>query len=260
MATVKLPDEARSSRARWRIRIAAALALSALLAGWLLWSGFEARQARHAAFLTRFKESFRSGLVELAGEPRLERSPGLPEGFAPWEPIDLYRITAPIEQDGKQLWTVWLYTCSGRHDDGSVGIWQFGYAEAPTEAQLATPAKRYISPAVQMVDGIPTTAGASATIVSSTRSVEPGGIVMVVASAPAGTTCELVTYPPDVAASPLPMQTPDQNGIVRWTFSLNPKYGAGQTLRLIVKCIEQRGTLRLDNSTEADSLRVVTPG
>lgn len=252
------PVDARRTWTGWRTRIAVAAALLVLLAGWLFWSAFEATQARRAAFVNRFRESFRSGWVKLGGEPRIEEPGALRSGFAPG--VNLYRITAPIERDGKQLWGVWSYACNDRYQDA---IFQFGYAEAATEQQLGRrplPPKRYIDWATEMVDGIPSTAGGSATIVSSITSVAPGGSVTLVASAPAGTTCEFVTYPPDAAATPLPVQTPDENGIVRWTFALNPKYAqTGNNLRLIVKCIEQRGALRLENSTEADSVRVVAP-
>ena len=105
-----MPNETNRYRVAWRVRCAIGAGLLIALAGWASWHVLESRQARHATFLARFKQSFQSGQVQLTAEPRIEERGGLRSGFALLSGANLYRVTAPFERDGKRLWGVWSYT------------------------------------------------------------------------------------------------------------------------------------------------------
>jgi hypothetical protein len=154
------------SRRRWRFSVremlVAIFALSLMLA--LVFGRTRAHQASEglarSAFLTRFETSFSTSKVQLAQKPvitgghrALIPESGYMSFMAPG--VNEYRVTAPISKNNTRLWAVWSYTCNGEHNDM---IYQFAYAEAPTENQLPSspfPAKAYVNATWQMENGVP---------------------------------------------------------------------------------------------------------
>lgn len=225
---------------------------------WLHDTAQTAKTERRDAFLTQFRESFRSGIVVLRGEPQLmsiERWSIRPAFFAP-PAVSEYRITAPILVDDVEKWGVWNYSCNSGHGDG---IFEFGYVEtlSPNQFPLPpAPAKRYIPWAEEMVDGIPVTACPAAQVVSVTSPAPFNQPITLVARCPPGTTCEPVVFPSDAVMASLAEQSPDENGVMQWTFSLSPKYRPPSQIRVILKCTEFRGTERLENSATEVTLEL----
>jgi hypothetical protein len=213
------------------------------------------QKVNQAAFLNRFKSSFSSGEVELMAEPLVEelqrarmREYG-PTTFRPRETNE-YRITAPIQTKDKTLWAVWAYTCNEGADDF---IYQFGYAESQDRERLPNfpfPAKRYVEGTWNLVDGIPATAGASASVTSITSPVTAQQPIVLTASAPAGSVCELHLFPKDSLPT-LPPKTADKSGRVTWQWNVAPEM-AGCRISYELKCIQRRGAATFANSTRGN--------
>ena len=86
--------------------------------------------------------------------------------------------------------------------------------------------KTYIEGTGYLVDGIPSTAGPAAVVLSVVSPSAAGKSWGLTARAPAGTTCELVIYPLAKATSSLPRQSPNKKGLVRWSW-VPERTGAG---------------------------------
>jgi hypothetical protein len=214
----------------------------------------DAEDRNQSAFLNRFKASFSSGEVGLLAEPRIEeqqrtrmrefgplsfRAPGINE----------YRIVAPVKMKEQELWAVWVFTSRKNNEHADEYVYKFAYAEAPNEEQLPDfpfPAQRYIEGTWDMVDGLPATSGPSATVTLVTsRADQP---IVLTASAPPGTVCELYFFPA-YSLPTLPPQTPNKNGNVSWSWNISPGSAAGYGFRYELKCIQHRGAAQLSNST-----------
>lgn len=213
--------------------------------------------ARKAAFASRFEASFNSGDAELIGRPQIKSVNryvllGIGSGQPPG--VNEYVVTAQFRRDGEVKWGRWRYTCNGGQGDG---IYKYSHAEAAQQGALPLsllPRHRYIPWATEMVDGIPSTAGASASNVSVTP-VAANRQITVSASAPAGTTCRIQVFPPDALLSPVQPQQPDASGAVTWACTVNPRYAGGR-IRLLVNCQEPIGAMVLENSTEAPNVEI----
>ena len=118
------------------------------------------------------------------------------------------------------------------------------------------PMVKYIQWSTEMLDGIPTTAGPSATIVSLTSPVAVDQPVTLVVNAAVGTVCQVEVFPNDVSLSSIPAKSPDKKGKIEWTWRVNPKY-EGQSFSVIVKCKEPHGSRELVNSTPAPNVQVI---
>jgi hypothetical protein len=160
-------SQAYEGNPRWRFSIrellVAVFALSLLMA--FAFARIRDHQAAEdsarSTFLARFEASFTTNEIELLQAPRivgghraLVPESGYRSFMAP--EVNEYRIVAPISKDNKERWAVWSYTCNGQHEDM---IYQFAYAEAPTEDQLPPvpfPMKTYINQlSWRMIDGVP---------------------------------------------------------------------------------------------------------
>ena len=247
---------------RWRFSVRELLigfAAACLLLAWI--SGhsrdFGSQESRNqSALLTRFKASFISGETRLLGEPILgenQRS-RMARGYSFRPPgVNEYRLVAPIERQGQRLWAVWFYTCNGSNSDPLYhdAIYQFAYAEAASKEELPElpwPPKRYIEVTMDMVDGTPKTAGAAATLVSVTTPARVERPIVLRASAPPGTVCELLVFPTDAVTTPLAPVKVGKNKTAAWTWQVDPRY-AGLNLSYQLRCTEQRGAGQMINDT-----------
>lgn len=264
------PNSTSNSTSTWRFslrELMVTIAVFGLVLGWNMeWvrRGQAARRENQRAFLERFTTSFDSGQVELLAEPTLEglhRSVKAETGYRVFQTpgISEYRITAPIREAGREKWAVWCYTCGPDNSMGGEHVFQFGYAEALSKTQLPAfpfPPKRYVQYSWQMIDGFPSTAGPSATIIASPASLSLDQPLVVKASAPAGTTCRLALLPRDSTISPIADQKPNAKGAVEWSIMIQPQY-AGGSIRVEVQCREPRGNQVLMNATSAPNVRLL---
>lgn len=203
----------------------------------------EREKQNQRAFLARFKESFRSDEVKLLAEPVIAERQGATVRAlsfkAPGQ--NEYRIVAPIERDGQRHWAVWAYTTN---EDGGEYIYQYAYAEAESEDELPqAPAKPYIEPTWELVDGVPSTAGASATVIGVAAPTRLGRPLVLTARAPAGTVCELKVFPLTDATRGLVPRAPDGKGIVQWSWT--PESAGPFNFEL--RCIDNRPSGRMVN-------------
>lgn len=235
------------------------VALGAVLACVLHWNERQNVSAT-TQFRERFRQSFVSGLIQLGDDCEIERVPRtlVPQfGRELQAPgVSEYVVTASFTRDGTPLWGRWLYTCNASHGDG---IFKFGYAEAATPSALPkfpAPGQRYIGATYDLVDGIPVTAGPTATIVGSGSRARANQPFTVLARSDPGTICRLQIFPPDAALTPPPALQPDGNGQMQWTVLFNPKY-AGGNVRVIVKCAQPRGSCQLETSTDCPNVEIL---
>lgn len=263
-----------SDGGHWRFSVREmliAVAAICLLAAWIggqtrYWQGADERS--QIAFLNRFKASFVSGEVELLAEPRIEeqqrtstrgprfmsfRLPSVNEFRMPG--VNDYRIVAPIKTKDKELWAVWAYRCNGEANDF---VYMFADAQASDEELLPTslfPAMRYIEGTWDMVDGVPATAGPSATVISVTSPARVDQPIVLTASAPPGTVCELQLFPSDSLPS-LPRERPDTKGNVTWSWNVQPN--RHYTISYELRCIQKRGSATMVSTTRG-SIPIVAP-
>jgi hypothetical protein len=264
-------DSRPSGAAAWRFslrELMVTVSVFGVVLGWNMeWirRGQNARQKSQLAFLEQFEASFTTGEVELLAEPVMEglhRSATWESGYRVFLPpgISEYRIKAPIRERGQKKWAIWSYMCNQNNPHGGEYVFQFGYAEAAAQSQLPDapfPLKRYVQYSTELIDGLPTTAGPVATIVSSPGSASVDQPLVIRATAPAGTTCRLVVGPFDALVSPVTEQTPDAKGAVAWSVSIAPKY-AGGNLAVAVQCVQPRGrSQELVNLTPAPNIRLL---
>lgn len=245
---------------QWRLSVRELLigfAAMCLLLGWIIGhvrSRNTTERENLSAFLVRFESSFTSGEVTLLDDPQpyeLQRTLIPESGYRQFQGpgVNEYRFVAPIEKHGERLWAVWAYTCNGEQDDF---IYQFGYAEASHMSRLPQfplPARRYVEGTWYMVDGIPSTAGPSATVVSATPPPSRIWPAQLTATAPPGTECELVVYPLNAVVGELPPKKPDNKGLVHWSWKVTASPSAAGTYNYsrenVNNCIEIGPGLRL---------------
>jgi hypothetical protein len=241
-----------------------AFAAICVLAAWIgnhtrEWAGIA--EANQVAFLSRFKSSFSTGEVKLLAEPRIgEQQRTRMREYGPLSfrapGVNEYRIVAPIKTKGKEVWAVWAYTCN---EEANEMIYTYAYAEAPDEQQLPEfpfPAQRYIDITWRMVDGVPATAGPSATVISVTSPAPVDQPIVLTASAPPGTVCELHLFPSDLLPS-MPPKRPDRKGNVTWSWNVPPNM-AGYNIRYELRCIQTRGSGQMLNTTRGN-IQFVAP-
>jgi hypothetical protein len=249
---------------RSRKTVVMAFAILAVFAGlWMLQSQRNAvRRAEKAAnFLARFEQSFNSGTTELITIPQIEaidrwRMTEYGVGSFQAPGVSEFVITAQVKQDGELKWGRWLYSCNG---ESLVGIYKFSYSEADrVEAlpEFPLPLQQYIQWTEQMVDGIPATAGLSASNISVPSPIRVSEDLIITAVAPAGTICRIGIFPPDALLTVPPPQKIGKDGRAKWTCRLNPKY-AGSQLPLKVYCGEPRGTKLLENATQGAQIDIL---
>lgn len=239
--------------ARWQFSLRELLVALGAVGALLAWnSRFTTdRQAserqKQQPFLARFKVSFRSGEIKLLAEPAIAERQGAifsPGSFKP-PGINEYRLTAPIEKQGERRWAVWAFTSN---ENAGEMIYQYAYAEAELEAELPQsplPRKRYIEATWQLIDGTPATVGPSAAIVSIATPSRVGQPVVLTARSPAGTVCELGVFPRTEATALLGEESPDKNGLVRWSWTPDP---AIPVLQYELRCIMNRPSGRTTTS------------
>ncbi|HVA48718.1 MAG TPA: hypothetical protein VNH11_20300 [Pirellulales bacterium] len=238
---------------RWQFSLREFFLAMAAVGLVLAWNGHYltdrgAQESEHQrAFLARFEESFRSGEIELLAGPVVSEQQGATVSAlsfkAPGQ--NEYRIVAPIERNGLRRWAVWAYTTN---EDNQGFIYQYAYAEVEREAQLPqapAPAKRYIEGTWELVDGVPCTAGPSATVIGVATPALLGRPLVITARAPAGTVCELKVFPLTEATRGLPPRAPDSQGIVRWSWT--PEWAGPFNYEL--RCIDNRASGRMVNCT-----------
>ena len=100
-----------------------------------------------------------------------------------------------------------------------------------------------------MVDGDPKTAGPSATILSVTSPARVNQAMILRASAPTGTACELRVFGPEVKITPLGSLKGGKGQSI-WSWKIRPKY-PGRIL-YEVQCSEQHGSSELVNTTRGN--------
>jgi hypothetical protein len=256
-----VPAEASPGVHGWRFslrELLVGLAATCLLLGWI---SSHARRYRAAEqqnqdlFLEQFEASFTSGETRLLEAPtvddarqHLPRSPGVAE----------YRIMAPVEKDGEERWALWSYT--GAQHDNRVFLYRYAYVEASSLEELSkipVPAKRFIEGTWHMIDGVPSTAGPSATVRSVTLPARVDQPITVRCSAPAGTICDLRIFPINAVTTPLTPVKVGKTKTVDITFQVDRRF-AGSMLSYELHCVEQRGNAQMDNSTRGN-IAIVGP-
>lgn len=236
--------------ARWQFSVRELLSVVAALSLVLAWNGhfLAVRGARERqnqlAFLARFEESFRSDEIQLLADPVVSERQGATVSALSFKPpgMNEYRIVAPIKRDGVRRWAVWAYTTS---EDDREFIYQYGCTEVESEdqlPQLPEPVKRHIEGTWELVDGVPSTAGPSATVIGVVTPARLGQPLVVTARAAVGTVCELKVFPL-TEATRLAQRAPDNKGIVRWSWT--PEWAGPFQYEL--RCIDNRASGRLVN-------------
>src|SRR5688500_2040260 len=90
----------------------------------------EREETNQELFLDRFKRSFTTVNMALIAEPVIVEDHTIVKTNQNASGISEYRVMAPINKNGHQLWAVWTYLCDERYP-GTVS--KFGYAEAATQ-------------------------------------------------------------------------------------------------------------------------------
>jgi hypothetical protein len=216
---------------------------------------------REAQFLARFQNSFQSGATELIGAPQVTainrlimseygygslRAPGVSE----------YVVTAIVKRGDKEVWGRWLYTCTSGDLDA---IYKYSYSEADKVDALPRfpfPMQSYIPWTMGLIDGIPLTAGPSASKISVSSPLNVADDLVISASAPPGTTCRIEVYPKGALVSDAPPQKPGTSGLVQWKCRINPNFKGGQ-VGAKVYCAIPIGSMILENEMSAPLIEVL---
>ena len=219
----------------------------------MIWLSISAKRTTEQKYISQFTASFNEETAVLCSTPEivLNRPFPIPDiGPAKRIPrVTEYSITAKFRENGVEQWGRWFYTCNARHNDG---FYRFSHSTAATPAALPTSpglAHNYIPWATYLVDGIPTTAGATLTSLTIPSPVKATDQIQITATAPANSICRVEVFP-STAVTSIPEPTrPSPNGTVKWSLSLAPS-AAGSRISVNVHCTEMRGTRLLDNTTQ----------
>ncbi|MEQ8847029.1 hypothetical protein [Botrimarina sp.] len=245
------------------ILVGAVVVLLAALFGYRLLSVGEDR--RRARFLQRFESSFDGGARRLVAPPQIADRVKRGIGIAWPDGVEQYVIDAVFELNGRTHRGRWLYTCN--EADGG-GIYRFSYSKAEESDELPAPSfqlpgHRHIPWATRLVEGVPSTAGAEASVESVTTTVVVAQPLIVTATAPPGTTCWVETFPPDAIESPSERLAAREKGgqpeLLEWSLRLNPKYANGK-IRVQVHCEEPYGNGVLHSITETPHVELLPAG
>lgn len=114
------------------------------------------------------------------------------------------------------------------------------------------PTHVYIEFAVDLIDGIPTTAGASVSGLKIPSPVKVSDPLVITGFAPANSQCRVVVFLPKKVVSLPPPRQPELDGTVKWELTLTPE-AAGSRLSIHVHCVEIRGTKFLENVTRGSA-------
>jgi hypothetical protein len=204
----------------------------AVLTAWLsstirLWH--EREETNQELFLGQFKRSFTTGNVTLLAEPEIVEDHAIlkTSGQNPLG-ISEYRVVAPINKNGDELWAVWTYLCDERFP-GTVS--KFGYAEAATQDGLPPfpfPVTEYLrEPTWRMIDGEPPLA-TRAEIIDAPAMAKAGDSITFVAKTDSYLECDLEIRPFLAVQAPPPTTIAPESGIVRWDVRLDPNYRGSQ--------------------------------
>jgi len=247
--------------------VVAIVAVLVVIAGIGLRARSQADRRRQAAFLQRFEASFTSGTMQLLDPASIEEIDRfIMSEFAPtimFRPpeVDEYVVTARFQRGQEVRWGRWLYTCNQNHGDF---VYKFSYSEAASEAALPEfpfPLQTYLPGRPSdphLIDGTPSSAGPTATIVAVNSPLAADELLIVRAIAPVGTTCSIVCYQPDALLSDPGELQPAADGSLVWNCEVNPKM-AGGGFSLLVQCTQPRGTARFENLVQAPSVTVLPP-
>ena len=179
-------------------------------------------------FLYRFKHSFTTGNVTLLAEPLIAEDHTILKASQNSSGISEYRVIAPINKNGNELWAVWTYLCDENYP-GTVS--KFGYAEASTQGALRPfpfPVTEYLrEPTYPMIDGEPPLA-TRAEITDAPIIAKAGDTITIVAKTDRYLECDLVIRPFLAVASPPPKTIAPESGVVRWDVMLNPTFRGSQ--------------------------------
>jgi hypothetical protein len=138
--------------------------------------------------------------------------------------ISEYRIVAPINKDGKQLWAVWTYLCNENYP-GTVS--NFGYAEADTQNGLPPrpfPVTEYLRELTYtMVDGEPPLS-TRASIIKAPTIAKSGDTITIVAKTDRFMECDLIIRPFQAVTLPPTKLTAPESGVVSWDVAISPSY------------------------------------
>ncbi len=206
-----------------------AIMVFAVLTGWLsntVRQWHEREQSNQGLILQRFKDSFSTGKVVLLAEPLIveDQDHTILKRSQNQSGISEYRIIAPVNKDGRELWAVWTYLC----DDNYPGhVNKFGYAEAGTQNGLPPhpfPMTQYLhDPKHILVDGEPVFA-TNASLLEAPTNAKSGGTMTIVAKTDRGMECDLVIRPFQAVVLPPVRIVAPETGIVRWTITIDPAY------------------------------------
>ena len=257
-------DERKNRRRRpWRRWFAVISLLLLVICGLLGYQEYTQRiadQGRQQAFLAKFRGSFTSGQRTVAGPATIReiRRLWMPEyGSFRGPGVNEYVVTAQFEENGETKWGRWLYTTN---QDAHEMIYKHAFAHASSRSKLPkfpAPLQTYLTEATwKMIDGIPSTAGPSAKLVSINSQVRVNEPLQIRATAPIGTECIVDCFPPDsVLDDPTPI-SPQPDKSLTWKLKVNPKM-AGGGFMVKIRCREQRGEAVFENSIAVSNVHVL---
>lgn len=241
---------ARRLHRNWNAIVVVVLLLVSIMT--MISFSISAKRRAEETYIVSFTASFNSGAAELCSTPEIALNRGFPIP-AIWpakmlKRVDEYSITAQFSVSGVKQWGRWFYTCNAG-DWENYCISKFSRSTAATRSALPVSpglAHTDIPAAIALVDGVPTTAGATVTKVTISSPVKVSDQLVVTAAAPANTTCRIEVFPPTAVISiPAPAR-PSSSGTVKWSLSLAPT-AAGSRISIAVHCEETRGTRLLSN-------------
>ena len=245
---------------RWGIGFAVILIGSA---GFLAYLEHDRRlkdQQRQTVFVDKFRASFISGEQTLVGPVTIEEihRTWMPEYGSIRPPgVNEYVVTAQFEENGNTKWGRWIYTCNEETNDL---IYKHSFANAATQANLPKfpkpLQKALVEPSWQLIDGVPVTAGPSATLVSVSSKVRVNEPLQIRATAPLGTECIIECFPPDAVMDDLEWISPEPDKTLSWNLKINPKMVGGNFM-VKIRCKQSRGNANFENSISVPNVQVL---
>jgi hypothetical protein len=199
----------------------------AAMTGWLsttVQQWYSHEKSNQERLLQRFKGSFTTGKVTLLAEPLIFEDHAMLKKSQNTSGISEYRVVAPINIDGNQLWAVWTYLCDENYP-GTVS--KFGYAEAGTRSGLPPhpfPVTEYLrEPTYEMVDGEPPLS-IGAKIVEAPTVARSGDTITILAKTDSFMECDLIIRPFQAVALPPGKLKSPESGVVRWDVAIDPTF------------------------------------